>query len=335
MRRSQLSTRLALSLAAVLVIILIVVLIDVSYSKAAQDHPDRLPGSLPATTPVAQAGRLSSMPAATATPVRLQTGAPTLRPTQAPATRAPADPTPTVYVQPPAEDWKQWAVIPLTVSERMREVYRYGLANGTDPNAFTVLGDCQGDSETFLGAFKTNQQLVSGLPTELVETIAQFDGSFNRYNPAAKSGSSAGSLLWSEWNDNLEGKCAPGESPLDCELRVHRPSIVFVHLGTHFEVPDRNLRYLTIIIERILANGAVPVMVTKADKLEGDDEYVNRNIATLAELYELPLCNFWASVQDLPAGGLLPNGMHLTPEAHTVHRIGALETLDAVWRPLQ
>ncbi len=52
-------------------------------------------------------------------------------------------------------------------------------------------------------------------------------------------------------------------------------------------------------LERLLANGTVPILVTKADNLELD-ERVNNNLAALAEKYDLPMWNFWASVQDLP-----------------------------------
>lgn len=228
--------------------------------------------------------------------------------------------------------WKQWPVVP-TVSDELREVYQQGLAMGNNPHSFSVLGDCQSLPEVFMGILDENPVLVATLPEPWQETVAQFQGSFNRYSPAVKDGTTEGALLWGQWNDNKEKKCQPGESPLDCELRVHRPSIVFVHVGTHWEA--RNRHYLEIILNRILDHGAVPVLVTKADNRELD-ERVNQNYAALAAEYGVPLWNFWLSVQDLPDHGMEPNSdKYLNPVGLEVHRMGALQVLDAVWRAVR
>ena len=288
--------------------------------------------SLTPPTEQTQTREPSPIPASP-TPSMVATATSNLTPSATPETpdkSAVLSPTPEPSPTPDAAAWKDWPVIP-AIPKEMRAIYKRGLAQDTiDPNAFSVLGDCQSEAGDFLGMFEDNPELVSTLPEGLQETVANFAGSFDRYNPAAKSGSSAGSLLYAAWNDNKEGTCLYGETPVDCELRVHRPSIVFIHTGTHYETQERNWYYLTIIIDKILARGAVPVLVTKADNLELD-EHINQNMAKLAVKYGLPLWNFWASVQDLPEQGLMPNRMHLTAAAHEVHRMGALEMLDAVW----
>lgn len=81
----------------------------------------------------------------------------------------------------------------------------------------------------------------------------------------------------------------------------------------------------------MLATGALPVLVTKADNLE-QDERVNQNLALLAVQYQLPVWNFWASVHDLPDQGLLSNKMHLTQTASTIHQVDALRVLGLVWQ---
>lgn len=234
-----------------------------------------------------------------------------------------------------AELWKEWPVMPGTISADLRSLYQRSVAQGLiDPHAFSVFGDCQAETEAFLGVFDTSPGLVARMADDLQETVAQFQGSFYRYNPAAKSASSAGSLLYAPWNDNKEGKCESGETPVDCELRVHRPSIVFIHTGTHFESKERNFSYLSIIIEKVLQAGAVPILVTKADNLEFD-ERVNQNLSVLAVKYQLPLWNFWASVHYLDDNGLKEDKMHLTEEATTVHQLGALQVLSWAWREVR
>lgn len=232
-------------------------------------------------------------------------------------------------------DWQTWPVLP-TVSADMKAVYQLGLNLGNDPHAFSILGDCQSEPGVFLGPYDSDSELVASLPKNLQETARNFAGSFDRYSPAVKSGATTGALLWGEWNENKEKKCNPGETALDCELRVHKPSIVFIHIGTHWET--RNYSYLTIIVKKILQHGAVPVVVTKADDREGD-ERVNQDYATLAEQFGLPFWNFWATVQGLPDGGLEPatdflGTWKLSEEAQAIHRLSALEALDAVWRGL-
>ena len=127
--------------------------------------------------------------------------------------------------------------------------------------------------------------------------------------------------------------CEFSESPLDCELRLHKPSIIFIHIGTHWS--GRNDQYLRQIVEKAIDQGALPIMVTKADNLEGDYS-INRDIAQVALEYELPLFNFWATVQDLPNGGLDPyrqgGYMYLVSSALERQRTSALYMLDSVWR---
>ncbi|MEX1248963.1 MAG: hypothetical protein WEA61_10830 [Anaerolineales bacterium] len=215
----------------------------------------------------------------------------------------------------------------------MRAIYQLGLENGNDPHAFSILGDCQSQPDVFLGPYDNDLAAVTALPDYLQETVQNFSGSFDRYSPAVKDGSTTGALLWGEWNDNKEGLCQPGETPLDCELRVHRPSIVIIHIGTHWET--RNYRYLTIIVEKIIEHGAIPMLATKADNRELD-ERVNEDIAKLAEEFDLPVWNFWATVQHLPDDGLAPDSTwELTEEAQEIHRLSALEALDAVWRAVR
>lgn len=229
--------------------------------------------------------------------------------------------------------WKEWPVMPAFISEHLREVYQRGLKQGNNPHAFSVLGDCQSQPEVFMGLYDSDPAAVRTLPESLQETVKQFNGSFDRYSPTVKDGTTEGALLWIQWNDNKEKKCEYGETPLDCELRVHKPSIVFIHVGTHYEA--RNRKYLTTIIDKLLEHGAVPILVTKADNRELD-ERVNGTLASLAYEYDLPLWNFWASVQHLPENGMLKGSdMYLSDEGVIIHREGALQALDTVWRAVR
>jgi len=233
-----------------------------------------------------------------------------------------------------AEAWQSWPIVPV-VPMHVREIFDRGQLLGNDAHAFSILGDCQSVADIFLGVYDTQPSVVASLPAQLQETVAFFAGSFDRESPTIKSGTTAGALLWIEWH---EGKytCGPNETPVDCELRLHRPSFVILNVGTHYE--SRNIDYLRRILDQLVANGVVPILATKADNRELD-ERINSDMATLAVEYDVPLWNFWAATGDLPNRGLYTKtsephlgDIYLNEDGLQRHRFTALETLDVVRR---
>jgi hypothetical protein len=230
--------------------------------------------------------------------------------------------------------WKEAPVLP-SVDPSIRAIYQYGQTLGNDPHAFSIFGDCQSRPGDFFGMFETDPDFVEGLPPDLQETIANFQGSFNRESPTAQDGTTPGALLWNQWHRGEYG-CTFAETPVECELRIHRPSFVIIQIGTHFE--SRNREYLRTVILQLMDAGVVPILATKADNRE-KDERINRDMWNLASEYDLPLWNFWAEVSNLPNRGLytrddrpLQGDIYLTDEALLRHRITGLEALNAVWR---
>jgi hypothetical protein len=247
--------------------------------------------------------------------------------------------TPTVTPLPAAlnldpADWHGWPVIPI-VPEYARQIYLLGQSLGNDPHAFSVFGDCQSEPKVFLGIFETDSQAVIALPLNLQETVVWFIGSLNRQSPTVRGGTSTGALLWDQWHQNRFG-CTEYETPLQCELRIHKPSFVIIHVGTHYE--NRNEDYMRTILNQLIAAGVVPILSSKADDRELD-EHVNAQYARLAVEYRLPFWNFWAAVDGLPDRGLYTRpdaayqgDLYLTDEAALIHRLSALQVLDIVRR---
>ena len=231
-------------------------------------------------------------------------------------------------------NWKSWPVIPI-VPERAREIYLLGQSLGNDPHAFSVFGDCQSEPDVFMGIYETDPAVLAELPQDLQQTVAWFTGSFNRLSPTVRGGTTAGALLWPQWHEN-KFTCTIYESPLQCELRIHKPSFVIIHVGTHYE--NRNEQYMRSILDQLIAAGVVPILATKADDRELDD-HVNAEYAQLAVEYKIPFWNFWAAVDGLPNRGLYTRpdaiyqgDLYLTDKAAAFHRLVALQALDAVWR---
>ncbi len=284
---------------------------------------------------------------ATAAPTQRPAATPTGEPTAAevvpvmqPTATLP-EPTPLPTLGP--EDWKTLPIIPESISERMRQVYRYGLELGNNPTAFSKVGDCGSTPAWFLGDFDGPPEYYNlGKYTELQPLIETFKGSWDRTSVAAKSGMTTAAMFIPLWTGAQE--CTAQESPLECEYRLQRPSFVFVMLGTN-DVwrPERFEPNLRMLIEYFLDNGVVPILSTKADNLEKDSS-LNLTIARLAQEYELPLWNYWRAVQDTPNAGLQEDGAHLTygrsffddpnelQTGWTQRNLTALQVLDAVWR---
>ncbi len=210
--------------------------------------------------------------------------------------------TPDLRLDP--EDWQNWPVIP-TVSASARATYEEGLAKGNDPDRFSKVGDCQNITTFFLAAFDDPDLYILGDQyAYLQEAIDHFSGSWSRESAAVHGGMNVASVLSSFWATEDE-RCESGESPLDCELRLNQPSIVLISMeeswGSNNKVENYE-KYMRQIIETVINFGALPILSTKADNIEGDYA-INATNARLAYEYDLPLWNFWRAVQSLPDQG--------------------------------
>ena len=248
-------------------------------------------------------------------------------------------------------DWRNWPVIPL-VSARAKEIYQDGIANGSDPAVFTKIADCQNVARFWLGYFDDGTYELGEGYVYLQDTIDHFHGSFERDGASTQGGYNVAAVLnpFSIPEDFLE-VCESNESPVDCELRLVNPSITFISLEQNWrgKSSEKYGDYLRMIVERTIEAGSLPILITKADNVEGDHS-INQTIATIAGEYEIPLWNFWAAVQDLPYQGISNDGFHLTVGDRSlmnfsdeeymqlgvsVRNLSGLQVLDAVWNEVK
>lgn len=284
----------------------------------------------------------------TVTDAPLQTSS-EVAPTVPASAASPAIPASTAAPKPPLEKdaFMAMPVVPQGVSDAMREVYLRGIENGNDPSHFAIIGDCQNVSSYFLSAFDNpNDYSLGSEYAHLQPTIDYYQGSFSRISLAVKGGFNAAAVISPLRADPKS--CNAGESPLDCELRMWKPSIVFVSMETWWshKPAEEYDKYMRKVLDRIIEFGAVPIIATKADNLEGDHA-INNAIAQLAYEYEIPLWNFWAAVQPLPDQGLSDDRFHLTfarnffddpkrmENAWPWRNLTALQSLDAVHNALE
>jgi hypothetical protein len=301
----------------------------------------------------------TTIPPAAATPVPSPTNSPE------PSATLPPEPTATATTPPEPEtikriapyephtgektsykDWQNWPVLPV-VSQRAREIYQRGLANGNDPSRFSKVGDCQVIRQYFLGYFDGGNQewrFGDSLP-KYKEVLSQFQGSYFRLSMAVRTGFNVASVLSAI---NADPKvCEAGETPLECENRDWNPSIAIISMETWTENrPTAAYEgYLRKIVDYLISQNVLPILATKADNLEGDNS-INQMVARVAYEYDIPLWNFWAAAHPLPDHGLLEDGFHLTNGDSLLHgdglKIGwnlrnltALQALDKVWREVR
>ena len=303
-----------------------------SQTVAAAPLPSTLPRS-PTTPPTH-----TPFPIPTDSPTQTQTAPqPTERqpaaPTLSPSTIAP---TATQIAQGvevdrlTAKHWREWPGVP-TLSAKARGILQSAVRNpALDPHAFSRVGDCQLTTGTFLGGYATGTYSLS---EEFVPTVEYFRPSFTTESITASNGLGVNSVLNPIFAAGAgHSECGANETPLDCELRIRRPAVVMVAMGTNW-VPHAEVsfeKYLRQVLDRIIQTGALPILATKADNIE-EDWKLNQAIAQVAYDYDLPMVNVWRSVQDLPNHGLeSPRNIYLTGDAWMRRNHVWLQTLDVV-----
>ena len=255
------------------------------------------------------------------------------------ATSEVAAPTPFIC----DEDWQSFPIIP-AVSDAARSLYQQGVAQGNHARAFSKIGDGEISTDWFLTAFELGSGHYDlGKYQSLEVTLEYFQGSFERHSMAAQRGFNTNLILDPAASD--PALCQESESPLDCELRIHNPSMALLSLGTNqVHRPGEFESGMRSILEILISKNILPILSTKGDNLEGDHR-INRTIACLAQEYQLPLWNFWVAIQPLPNHGLQSDLEHLTysgtndfgdpaamKSAWTVRNLTALQTLEQVWK---
>lgn len=232
-----------------------------------------------------------------------------------------------------ARYWRKWPVVPeLSINARTILMKAAQSASSLKLDRFSKVGDCQFTAGTFLAGYVNG---VYPIPDGLEATVSFYRESMIRDSITSKGGFGINSVLNPLFGlaaGNVE--CASNETPLDCELRVNKPTFVLVAMGTNWS-PHAEIsyeKYLRRVVDTILAAGALPILSTKADNVEQDWK-LNEVTAQVAYEYDLPLVNIWRAVQFLPNQGLdpaSPKGVYLSPEAWGVRNDVWLRVLQLV-----
>jgi len=236
-----------------------------------------------------------------------------------------------------SEAWRLWPIVP-EVTEKAKEIYKKGIALGNNPHAFSKIGDCQNLKNVFLGIYdQPGGYDPQGKWKPFLDTIENFKGYWNRDGESTQFGMTAASPLSQIWPKS--DACLQDENPMECELRITKPSFVVISLEFAFTGRTAEIyeRYMRQIIEYVISQGAVPILSTKADNMERDHS-INLTTAKLAYEYDLPLWNWWLAAQPLADHGMdiiRNDGFHISVQAWNERSFTFLETLDHLWKGLR
>lgn len=214
---------------------------------------------------------------------------------------------------------------------------------GRNAHAFSKMGDSTVLNPKLLGLFDSPSRYNLGDYAYLQPTIDFFSGSFSRYGVAAQHGLHAWSVFDPLWAD--KDWCEIGEHMLACEIRLNNPALFIIRLGSNDAgAPTGFAKNVRDVVEYCLAVGVIPLLVTKADRFEGDNTN-NDIIRQIAVAYAVPLWDFDVAAATLPNRGLDTDQIHMKtainhdytlPETftigHSVQDLTGLMMLDALRR---
>ena len=264
---------------------------------------------------------------------------PTNQPTQAPT------PTPTATAEPTLNDipYSQIIILPDDTIQHMQEIYAQGQEIGRDPNSFSKLGDSIIANADFLTRFDLPGTYILGPYDNLQPVIDNFPGSWKRFGVAIRIGLRAWGVFDPAWAN--KDWCEPNEVLIDCEIRLNNPSILIIHLGSN-DLDTNFDEFLRKTVGRTLELGVIPILLTKADRYEGDDNRNNITIRQAATDLAVPLIDFDVVAATLPNRGIKEgDNVHLSgplahdynlpdvyEKGHTVHNLTVLLMMDRIWR---
>jgi hypothetical protein len=268
----------------------------------------------------------------------------TVNPTPAIAATAPPA-TATAVIQLPEQTAvngvpaSTFIILPEGAVENIRAIYAKGQQMGNNPQAYSKVGDST-SIYNFMNSFDEGNYNLADYGY-LQETLTYFGGSHSRDGLAV----SVGLHAWTAIDPTFADKnvCVANETPVACEIRLHRPAFIFIRLGTNDAGANRLFdNSIRQIVEIAIDNGVVPIIGTKADRVEGSNAF-NEILRQIAYDYQIPLWDFDKIIETVPGRGIVDKFFHISvPDAydysqpatlqtgHGIHSLTALMMLDTL-----
>ncbi len=232
---------------------------------------------------------------------------------------------------------------------RARQIFYEGRARGNNPHVVAKVGDCSSEHWYFLNPFAWGEYALGGY-ANLQGAINHFGASLAYDSQATHNGFNANAVLSPTWANPYA--CGAGESPLQCEFRLHKPSVAVIMFGTSdllVMTPSEFDFYMRQIVDQSIQAGVIPILSTFPGNQGFWDRtiFYNQIVVRIAWDYDIPLINLWLALESLPNHGLEPDGFHLGEPSYgtscyltapyltagyNMRNLVTMQTLDAVWR---
>lgn len=235
------------------------------------------------------------------------TAVPTTQATQLTATPITTDASTTSTVFVNGIPTNQFVLMPPETIANSQQILLRGQSLGRNLHQFSKIGDSIVDTEQFFVPFDDGNYSL-GEYQFLQNTVTHYAGAYRRFGFALRDGLNSTAVLDPMWADKTQ--CLANETPLACEIRLNNPSLLLIHFGTNDWTGtfEDNMRE---IIEYTINKGIVPVLITKANRVEATNER-NDILRRLAAEYHIPLWDFDLIANTLPERGLAEDNAHLT-----------------------
>jgi uncharacterized protein YraI len=242
------------------------------------------------------------------------------------------------------------------ISFHARQIYLDGQSKGNRADSFSKVGDSITFSLAYLYPLAGDYSLRDF--SYLSPALSFFSGPngrgencFGATPIAAYPGWTTADVLTP--GGAKTGNCGSGETPLECEYRTAQPSVALIMFGTNDIAQNMSLDTFRANLQRIvdisISHGVIPVLSTipPFPTLESSARAFNEAIVATARANDIPLWDYYASINKLPNRGLSSDGVHPSEapdhqdatfdEEHlqygfTMRNLGALQMLYELWR---
>jgi hypothetical protein len=228
------------------------------------------------------------------------------------------DADPTRIANPQEAILHSFPVIP-RISDKMREVYALGQANGMNPAVITRVGDSLLNSEWYLLPMRRTDYRLGRYA--FLEPEIRYFGPNMQWSIAVQKGLSTYTVHDPFW---ATAGCLANETPLRCEYRRSRPLAAFIMFGPNDVkngTPEDYRANMARIVEESMAAGVIPILMTfsshPSTALYARTLEYNVIVTELATQYEVPLLNVWLAMRTLPQYGLEQDLIHLKNSGYT------------------
>jgi hypothetical protein len=217
------------------------------------------------------------------------------------------------------------------VASRVQFLVRRGKRLGNRTDVFSKIGDSITNWPFFLTPIGSGSLDLGGY-SDLQNVVAVYSQEGTRVGNSFSNVSLGAGNSWTS-DDLLDpgkadpGTCASGETPVACELRVTKPSVALVMIGTNDLVSgdvnhfSKNLNRILTIIENHYVVPVVSTIPYRRDDLVLQDRVYTYNVAIVrtASSHGAPLWNYWLAMESLPSNGVSIDGIHpsLPPDNRT------------------